>query len=389
VNLQSKLTFLWKEPDAARKYRAAASLHGHTNHSKEGLCFIPEHAARHPLLVLALAMQKKKALTRSGITMDFRKAYWTPPLPPLAAFQLECDQIERVLGLTSMVSLTDHDNIEASTSLRVLPEARHTPVSLEWSVPYQDTTLHLGLHNLPSARAEALMAQLAEYTKNHAAHHLPNLLHTLHENPDVLIVLNHPMWDLQGIGNERHVRTLGDFVAKLGMFIHAFELGGWRSWEENRAVLHFAERWNQLVIAGGDRHCAEPSAILNLTDAEDFSEFVHEVRQKRRCHVLFMPQYAEPIKLRVFQSLLAVTREYPDYPSGSRRWDERVFHPDRDGVARPLAALWRKPPGFIEMFFSAVRMLEVAPIRRVVQIALAKPKHEMRFALGKAQEAAS
>jgi hypothetical protein len=173
------------------------------------------------------------------------------------------------------------------------------------------------------------------------------------------------------------------------MFIHAFELGGLRTWEENQEVLDFAAGWDQLAIGGGDRHGAEPSAVVNLTDAENFSDFVHEIRQKRRCHVLFMPQYSESYVLRILQSLLDAIREYPDYPEGCRRWPERTFHPDRHGVLRPLATLWDNPPAFIEAFFSVVRLLEAAPIRNAVQFALAKPKHEMQFVPGRGREVVS
>ena len=386
--MQSKVACLWKEPEAVGRYHTAVSLHGHTNHSKEGLYFIVEFSSRRPLLRRALASQERRAQTKSAITVDFWKAYWTPPLSPLAAFRLERDQIESRLGLASMVSLTDHDNIEAPMLLRVMPEARNIPISVEWSAPFRDTTLHLGLHNLPSSRAEAIMTQLREYTKAPREQHLRDLLQMLHQDRDVLIVLNHPMWDLAGIGRERHLSTLSGFLAKLGMYIHAFELGGLRSWEENQDVLHLAEGWNQLVVGGGDRHGCEPSAVLNLTNAETFVEFVHQIRHDRRSQVLFMPQYAEPFTLRILQSLLDVIREYPDYSTGSRRWDDRVFHPDRHGVVRPLAALWDKPPLFIELFFSIVRMLEMEPVRRTMQRALAKPEHQMRFVLGN-QEALS
>jgi hypothetical protein len=389
VVLHSRLSYQWKEPRAAKEYRSGVSLHGHTNRSREGLTFISDYVSRRPLLRFALATQERKAQAESSITIDFAKAYWTPPLSPLAAFQLERDQIERGLGIAAMVSLTDHDNIEAPMSLRIIKETADIPISLEWSVPYQNTTLHLGLHNLPADRCENLMAQLAAYTANPAEECLFDLLATLDKDPDVLIVLNHPMWDLAGIGRQHHIRTLTDFVAKFGNLLHGFELCGVRSWEENRAVLDFAEKWNQVVIGGGDRHGVEPSAIVNLTNAESFPEFVHEVRKKRRCHVLFMPQYAEPFVIRILQSLLDVVREYPDHPGGSRRWDERVFHPDSVGVVRPLSALWKAPPPFIGLFFSAVRLLEVAPIRRAAQLAMAKPEHEMNLSLNQAQEAAS
>jgi len=387
--LQCKVSCLWKEPLVCKPYRTAVSLHGHTNRSKEGLYFIVEFASRNRLLRRALATQEKKAQYKSAITIDFWKAYWTPPLPPLAAFRVERTQIEHKLGMAGIISLSDHDNIEAPMQLRVVPEARQIPVSVEWSVPFGETVLHLGIHNLPSAQAESILAQFAEYTRNPHTPRLTALLAMLQENPDVLVVLNHPMWDLAGIGRERHVHVLSGFLAKLGMFIHAFELGGLRSWEENQRVLHLAEGWNQPVIAGGDRHGCEPSAVLNLTEAQSLPEFIHEVRKQRRTHVLFMPQYREPFVLRMVQSVLDVIREYPDYPLGSRRWDERVFHPDRHGVIRPLSALWDKPPAFIDLVFAAMRTAEVGPVRQVMQFALAKPEHQMRFLSGNGQEVLS
>jgi hypothetical protein len=384
--LQSKVTYLWKEPLAPKPYRTAVSLHGHTNHSREGLYFIPEFAARYWPLRAALAHQEKRAIAITSIQVDFWKAYWTPPLAPLAAFRLEREQIEQILDLSSIISLTDHDSIEAPLLLRVVPEARRIPVSLEWSVPFRDTVLHLGIHNLPSARAESIMAQCAAFTANPAGEDLPELLAMLHDHPDVLIVLNHPLWDLAGIGRPRHAHTVGGFLADLGMYIHALELGGLRTWEENQAVLQLAEGWNQLVIAGGDRHGCEPSAVLNLTNAESFTEFVHEVRRARRSSVLFMPQYKEPYKMRIAQSLLDVVRYYPDFPEGSRRWDERTFHPDASGVTRPLATLWEKPPAFIEAVFAGVRLVEASPVKQAMQRAFARPEQELQFTLREGQE---
>lgn len=384
--MHSKVTYLWKEPGAPKLYRTAVSLHGHTNHSREGLYFIPEFAARYRPLRAALAHQEKRAIAITSIRVDFWKAYWTPPLAPLAAFRLEREQIEQKLDLSSIISLTDHDSIEAPLLLRVVPEARRIPVSLEWSVPFRDTVLHLGIHNLPSARAESIMAQCAAFTANPAEEHLPEVLAVLHDHPDTLIVLNHPLWDLAGIGRPRHAHTVGGFLADLGMYIHALELGGLRTWEENQAVLQLAEGWNQLVIAGGDRHGCEPSAVLNLTNAESFTEFVHEVRRDRRSSVLFMPQYAEPYKMRIAQSLLEVVRYYPDFPEGSRRWDERTFHPDASGVIRPLATLWEKPPAFIEAVFAGVRLMEASPVRQAMQRAFARPEQELQFTLHEGQE---
>jgi hypothetical protein len=396
--LQRTISCLWKEPLAPRSYRTGVSLHSHTNRSKEGVDFIQQYAVRHPWLRRALAAEERRAVREQSTAVNFGKAYWTPPLPPLAAFELEKKQIESELGLAGLVSITDHDNIEAPMLLRVVPEARRVPVSVEWTVPYRDAAFHLGVHNLPSGGAETIMQTLRQFTLQSQSwsdganddprldRQLGELLAMLHENLDILVVLNHPLWDLKGIGRERHERRLRTMLCEHGQHLHALELSGIRSWEENQSVLHLAEACNQLVISGGDRHGCEPNATLNLTDADNFTEFVHEVRQQRRSHILFMPQYNEIYTLRVLQTLLDVIREYPDYSSGSRHWDERVFHPDRTGFVRPLAALWIRPPFYIRHFFAVVRLLEVAPIRRVVRSALARPQQLPSFALGGRQE---
>jgi hypothetical protein len=99
-----------------------------------------------------------------------------------------------------------------------------------------------------------------------------------------------------------------------------------------------------------------------------------------------MPQYTEPHVLRVLETLLDVIREYPDYSSGSRHWDERVFHPDRAGVIRPLAALWVRPPYYVRHFFSLVRLLELSSVKRVMQLALVRLEPQARFTFSGHQE---
>ena len=158
--------------------------------------------------------------------------------------------------------------------------------------------------------------------------------------PNVLVVFNHPMWDLYLVGKEKHAFLVNEFLQKNGAYLHALELNGLRNWDENRAVRRLAEKWNMLLISGGDRHGVEPNANINLTNASSFTEFVHEIRREKKSNVLFMPQYAEPWKHRILQSTVDAIRHYPEFPQGSRTWDERVYHPDANGVIRPLSELW-------------------------------------------------
>ena len=360
---QTKISCFWNKPDVAGNYEAAVSLHSHTNHSKESLFFIPQFTEKWPLLQRALERQAR----RSPIPVDFARAYWTPPLTAKLAFEVEKKQIENLLGLAGLVSLTDHDTIEAPALLRAVPETRGTPFSLEWSVPFDGAVFHLGIHNLPGSQAQAIVADLAAYTQNPSGRLLLELLAMLDGSPDVLIVFNHPLWDLCGIGQQRYGQGLQRFLQCNARFLHAFELNATRGRKENNGVIDLAGHWQRLLISGGDRHGCEPSGALNLTSAKCFSEFVREVRLEQRSHVLFMPQYAEPMILRTTQAVLDVIREYPEYGPGCRRWDDRVFHPNLARTTdQPLSTLWKAPPAYIEQILSVIRLLENVALRRML-----------------------
>ena len=362
-----RLSCLWNKPSCARGYRSAVSLHSHTNHSKEGLLFIPDFAQKWPLLQWALERQCRIAL----IPVDFERAYWTPPVTPRQALALEAKQIEEALGLSSIISLTDHDTIEAPSLLRLIPQAPSVPLSLEWSVPFRGTVFHLGIHNLPEGKAAGIMTDLAAYTLDPDNQRLTELLSSLDQDPDVLIVFNHPLWEQRSSRGQPFVQTVDEFLEASCRFIHALELNATRSWKENYSVLQLAERWQRPAVSGGDRHATEPSAVLNLTQAESFTGFIREIRRDGLSHIVFMPQYQDPLFLRMTKFVLDVIREYPENPAGSRRWDDRVFHPGRPReLMQPLSALWRKPPIAIEKIFSLIRLAENDAIGRALKLML-------------------
>jgi hypothetical protein len=373
---QSKISCIWKQPSIAGEYRTAVSLHSHTNHSKEGLLFIPEFAEKWSMLRWALKEQCKK----SRRPIDFSQAYWTPPLTPKLAFELESNQIEIDLELMSLVSLTDHDSIGAPNALRQLPDPVNVPYAVEWSIPYEEAVFHLGIHNLPESLAHLIMDDLAEYTRNPSTPRLLELLSALHDFPEVMIVFNHPLWDQRGLGVSAFRPILDRFMKEFVEYLHAFELNAMRAWPENNAVIQLAAALDRPVISGGDRHGCEPSGALNLTNATSFSDFVREVRHERRSHILFMPQYAEPLGIRFMQAVIDTIRDYPEHPVGSRRWDERVFHMDFEtGYHRPLSALWKAPPPYLGRIFSVFRMIENARVRQALNFTF-KGKSELHQA---------
>ncbi len=379
----STVSYLWRDKDAAREFRTGVSLHSHTNQSKETLDFLANLGSQYPAIRPLLTRLERRSEEIYGVRVNYTASYWTPPMTPRLAFDLESGQIE-ALGLASMVSITDHDNIKAPMLLRTISSARGIPVSVEWSVPYggmQD--FHLGVHNLPSARAAEWMRTLSDFTGSPSESRLGEILAALNDEPNVLVVFNHPMWDLFLIGGEKHKFLVNEFLLKYGAFIHALELNGLRNWEENRATRRLAQQWNLLLISGGDRHGVEANANINLTNATSFTEFVHEIRRERKSNVLFMPQYAEPWKHRLLRSTLDAIREYPDFPLGSRAWDERAYHPDSNGVVRPLKEIWPKgrAPLTIGWTIRMVQMLGAAPVYSGLRLAWTNSS-QLRLALG-------
>lgn len=385
--MRNQLTYLWQDRCVTSQYTSAVSLHGHTNHSRESLSFFKEFFSRNALFRKFLAHMEWRARRAASIQPDLTKGYWTPPLPPIEAFRLERRQIEQELGLNSMVSLTDHDNIEAPLLLRVVPEARRIPVSLEWSIHFEPTIFHLGVHNLPTAEAEVWVKRMNAHTQQPNPRELWELLSVLAQIPQVLVVFNHPLWDLPNIGKANHRRAVKDFLQYSNGFFHAFELGGLRTWKENKEVVELAKAYRHPVIAGGDRHGCEASALLNLTNASSFSEFVDEVRHEHS-HVLAMPQYAHSTALRVFHTVLDVIRTYPDHPMGSRVWDERVFHPDVNGAIRPVAMLWDGPPDAFKPVFRMLHAIDSEPYRRTMSWAFNRAPQLPPLMLEDGQEAA-
>ena len=386
--MSQSISYLWREPKAAKGFTTGVSLHSHTNQSKETLDFIAELSTDWGLLQPLMRWAEQRSQRISGIRPDYARGYWTPPLTPRLAFDLERNQIENSLQIPGLVSLTDHDEISAPMLLRSVPSARHIPVSVEWTVPFHETAFHLGIHNLPSASAVEWMERLKAFTAATAEERTPEVLRSvmaeLDELPGVLIIFNHPLWDLYRVGKERHEVLVNDFMAIYGQYVHALELNGLRDWRENRETTTLAGKWNQLVISGGDRHGVEPNANVNMTHATSFTEFVHEVRRERQSHVLFMPQYAEPWKHRILQSTLDAIRDYPHFPEGSRRWDERVYHPDAQGMTRPLSELWAggHVPYYLQFILGGVRMMGAAPVSGGLRLAWTNTG-EMRATLAK------
>jgi hypothetical protein len=182
-----------------RNFRAAVSLHAHTHHSREILADLPAYIVRIPFVS--------------------------------HLFEREVRGHEEV---------TDHDDITACLELQVLYNPVCAPVSFEWTARYGEGYFHFGVHNLPADLSALWFARLAEQTRNGGEDRLRDLLVALSDEPQVLVVLNHPQWDLAGIGYSAHETKLARLMTRFRPYVHALELNGYRSWGENEATCALA-----------------------------------------------------------------------------------------------------------------------------------------------------
>jgi len=363
----SSIRTYWQHRAIAREHRTAVSLHGHTLHSKEMLAIIPR-----TIREATFQSWNRKESPGHGRNLDVSRLWWTPPLSPRQAWLVEQEQIETKLGCRALISLTDHDSIEAPLLLRVLREGGETPVSVEWTAPYQSTFFHIGVHNLPPGRSREIMADLEEYTGNPQPRRLAELLETLSGDPRTLIVLNHPLWDEKGIGKRAHAAVAENLIRRHREHIHALELNGFRTQPENSRVEDLAAATGIPVISGGDRHGREPSSNVNLTNASTFEEFVDEIRRDRKSDVLLMPQQRDLPAVRLFRAVSDVLRDDPHHGRGWRRWHDRVFCRCDDGAVRPLSAVWGDGPApeILSRLVGSIQLLDRALTNSRIKAAL-------------------
>lgn len=356
-------------PQSWRKFRSLASLHSHTLCSKETLAFINKLARNCTPIRLGLERGRKRYKEVHGTNLDLRRAWWTPPVAPRDAWLLEQDHIQSRFNANALVSLTDHDSIEAPLGLRVLEDCRELPISVEWTVPFGPTFFHLGIHNLPANSARELMSAMESFTASRKTLTLGSLLESISSHRETLVVFNHPCWDESGIGAQQHEQWAWHFASQYADFLHAFELNGLRPWPENRRALRMAQEAGKPIVSGGDRHALEPNTILDLTEALHFSQYVDQVRAGYT-DLLVTDAYRENFQLRILQNLQDIMGPQEKHGRGWRDWSDRVFYLCDDGVVYPLSKLFStRVPGVIQLFIKSLQLIRNRTVQRTVRSA--------------------
>ena len=365
---RTQMHFLPDERSVVRGFLTGVSLHSHTEHSKEGLRGLPRYLEKMPVVAQFYRYEMKRHKENTGFVPDFSKAYWRGPLSAAAAYDLERGQIEK-LGLEAIVSLTDHDNIDAGTLLNTENRTKGAPVSVEWTVPFHEIYFHLGIHNLPVEVSASLMNQMAEYTRAPQPDRLGSIMEKLDADPSVLIVLNHPLWDMSSVGSARTRALFKEFLKAYGNQIHALEINGLRSRLENMEVVKIAQEIRQVVVSGGDRHGCEANALINMTRATTLTEFIDEIRNDRSSNIAVLPQYREPLVLRHLLTAWDAAREHPQL-ANRKQWINRVFVRLDDGGECPISAFWPEgAPAWINPCLNVVGLLASQFLRTPFRVA--------------------
>jgi len=336
------------------------------------MLFIPRIAAALPPLRAAIDLAARRRGCAAGIDgVDWARLFWTPPLAPRQAFELESRQLTN-LGFAPLVSLTDHDDISAPVHLNALPDlAGRIPISVEWTFPFRGTFFHVGVHNLPASAALAAWDLLAASTRLGDERLLLARLAEVRAMGNTLVVLNHPFWDEKGIGQVRHEAALMSLLSTVGACFDALEWNGFRPGPENQLTLDCALQRGFPVVSGGDRHGLEPNSCINVTTAASFDDFAAEVRHERRSEMLLLPHHLQRHSLRVIHHIWEILRDDPDHGYGWERWDDRVFFTGRDGVDRSLREYWGdRPPAIVKAFIQLVHLMGHQPVRQALRAAL-------------------
>ncbi len=343
-----------------KAHSTGVSLHCHTKYSREFLDFVPYYARMFPIVSTIFNLASNRFEKKNGSPPNFNLGHWEPPLEPLQLIESEAASLE-LLHLRPIVSITDHDSIEAGLDLHSSGVSQH-PISLEWTVPFREAYFHLGIHNLPPLQAKEITNHLLEYTFRNGVESAPNLddlMSMLNQIPDVLIVLNHPYWDIEMIGQERHDEALGQFNRQYGHYVHAIEVNGFRPWFENQLARELADELDLPMVSGGDRHCLEANSMINVTDATCFSEFVEEVRKDKQSEVLILPVYSQSLTYRQVRSIGQILGHFSEFPVSRRRWSQRVYFDWQDGRGvDSLASRWNGgEPRHYRLAVKAINML--------------------------------
>ncbi len=177
-------------------------------------------------------LENRSESNHAGVRVNYSASYWTPPMTPKLAFDLESKQIED-LGIASVWSPSPRSRQHQARLHAAAYRSERSPDPGFRGVERAlwRRTGFPSRHTQPAqrqgCRVDADPRELASTDNPSAARSaFGEILAALNDEPNVMVIFNHPLWDLFMVGKEKHQFLVNEFLLKYGNFMHALELNG-------------------------------------------------------------------------------------------------------------------------------------------------------------------
>jgi predicted metal-dependent phosphoesterase TrpH len=246
----------------------------------------------------------QKSFGLGGVSdLNYAEITFNPPYSPEDVYQMEAAAAAK-WGFDGVhLAITDHDEIAGGLALlRGRPDLNgRIALSEELSLWFQGHLFHVGVSCMPESEVEETHARIQLAARGGR---YDELFETLAAS-GCLVVLNHPLIAWKP-GADIPVAEL---LSRYGWAIHALEINGMRSREENDRVLELARHWRKPVVGGGDSHLLVASSVLSLSQGASFKDFVAEVKDGHAVPFV-SPDYFAPLKWKLFLRVLFFISRY-------------------------------------------------------------------------------
>jgi predicted metal-dependent phosphoesterase TrpH len=290
-------------PHPEREFGYAVSLHNHSCHSVEKLAALNHVIKKTFMRPLSGILQSSFGLGDVP-NLNYADVTFNPPYTPEDVYQMEAAAAAN-WGFDGVhLAITDHDEFAGSLALlRSRPDLNgRIAISEELSLWFDGHLFHLGVCHLPESAAEETHAQIQAAARGKRYDELFEILAA----SNCLVVLNHPL--VAWAPGARAIPAT-ELLSRYGWAIHALEVNGMRTREENDRVLELAREWRKPVIGGGDSHLLVASSILSLSQAATFQDFIVEVKDGHAVPFV-TPDYFAPLQWKLFLRVLFFISRY-------------------------------------------------------------------------------
>ncbi|MGA8432325.1 MAG: hypothetical protein WB729_21040 [Candidatus Sulfotelmatobacter sp.] len=299
-------------PCPDREFGYAVSLHNHSHYSVEKLAALNQVIKKSFMRPWSGILQSSFGL--GGIpNLNYADVTFNPPYSPEDVYQMEAASAA-TWGFDGIhFTITDHDEFAGNVALlRSRPDLTgptngRIAIGEELSLWYQGHLFHLGVSHLPESTVEETHTQIQAAAR---AGRYDELFETLAAS-GCLVVLNHPL-----IAWAKGAETIPvtDLLSRYGWAIHALEVNGMRTRDENDRVLELARQWRKPVVGGGDSHLLVASSILSLSRAATFKDFIAEVKDGHAVPFV-TPDYFAPLNWKLTLRVLFFISRYREIAS--------------------------------------------------------------------------